>query len=103
MKGGAVMIENSAVAPHHFRIVTGDEERNRIAVPLNCALIVGLMGDVGTVIRSVDQQPVFEFLLPYAFVNAPDEFVSLEDGCIVAVDDCVPENGKLPIEFCPSI
>ena len=70
MEGSEIVVKDLAIGCHNFRIVTGNEERNCIAIPLNSALIVGFVGDVSSVIRRIEQQPVFEPLLLDALVNS---------------------------------
>ena len=80
MEGSEIVVKDLAIGCHNFRIVTGNEERNCIAIPLNSALIVGFVGDVSSVIRRIEQQPVFEPLLLDALVNSLNKLVGLEEG-----------------------
>ena len=56
MEGSEIVVKDLAIGCHNFRIVTGNEERNCIAIPLNSALIVGFVGDV----RKLFKTPIFE-------------------------------------------
>lgn len=52
-------------------------------------LTMYFVGDVSSVIRRIEQQPVFEPLLLDALVNSLNKLVGLEDSGVIVVDDAI--------------